>query len=374
MHRTAVAFVLLGLGCSPPFVPPCRVSTSSTLLAAELSAATSRPNLELLPNKQLRLSWWSPAKGIEGPTAEVAVIATDGSIVERYSVSVTAAATLGPQRFFWTGDGIAVVHTHHESFDDPDGTEHRRSELRFEHHSEAGARNIIDLPGTDCTDCDLSFVSRWLNGRLVVLYSQQGPTSPFETQFVTVSGSGTVEHRGTLDWLPGFVQAVQFAPDWNPRTDLLVVGTPTEFWLVDETLARRSGPFGLPFSQTTKVDWNADASMVAVGWSQPPRFDLLLQVFDRAGNTIFQAQRISHAVSVESLAIGERLFGIAFFDDAHQETLSVTAEGKGKIGGDIGLRRLPNGTQETLIVPEDDGFTYVEVVRSIVLSRIACTQ
>lgn len=411
--------LVLTLGCGPGYVPPCRVSNQTTVPVGRLVSSSipfaAPPKIQVIPGARLQLTWWGLTRDygadagvpVDTALAETAVItAEDGSIVERHSVPTTVGTGLEPflsttQPFFWTGHSVIMVRAREEPFKGPDETEHVHRELQLETRTANGARSVAALSSTSCTDCHIRFFSRWLNGRLVTLYSHQvagtgglgfpglgslgpgGPAAP-AIHFITTTADGTVTASGTLDWLKDSIETVRSAFEGNPRTDLLVVGGVNDFWLTDETLTRRAGPFPFSLPQSFKTDWNADASKIVVSWPQAPRNDLLFQTFDNSGVALSEPKRIAQSWMLDAIAYTEAAVGMTFMTSAQQLVFSTADADLGKVGGEVALSDLPDAGTNVLsgnsvpfvgtgvLMGTDTGFTHVSPGSEITLSQIRC--
>lgn len=347
-------------GCPPAYQAPCQEEARRAVAALPArEPGVAPPLLDALPGGAVRIRWWraaEPDAGSPDPTAEVAVFLADGSAGMDASVpwpasSELAAVVAMAQPPLWVEDGVAEVETLDLGFQDPDGTQHQRSSLRYA-HVVSGARRVdyIDVPGTECVDCRLDFVSRRVGTRVLALYSHvpfvdRPPFDPTPVQAVVLALDGRLQQSTELpDAGSLFQSAVSLFH--HPEESLAVLGPADAPAAYDERLiAIGGGPFPLEGAWQSVVEVRGDGTSAA--WIQG-QF-LMGGAFDPSGAPARSADRLSSGREVLAVAAGPELTSVVFVDGQSVYAAFTTPAGR-KVGGDV-LVELPAPPLQAVLRP-----------------------
>lgn len=365
------------------YQPPCDVSPTTSVLDESPAPNTLSTLARFETSGDLIIaSWLTLALSEEEdlPTyrprvAQVALLATDGSLAARHSFPLfegVATEDLETDNlgFCWSPLGLVVYWTQDSTVSAVGEPPSVRTSLRLQRFTPDGSAASPVAPiNMDCVDCVVRLTAACHQGRATVLFSawpEDGNDSIPARALAWDLAQGQMS-SGPVAWL-GRSSTQSPAPALRADHDVLLLITTDRAWAVDSEVQLRGGPLPLPVPFNRQMHWADDTFEGTVVWSTAggevaSEDDVFMQRFDGFGNPVTRIARLGASARVAALARDGDELGIVLRDDGQDAFAWADVSGT-RLGGDV--RMGPElrssgaaGTTEILLARGSGRFIHV---------------
>ena len=311
--------------------------------------------------------------------AQVAVMASDGTLVARHSFPLFEGEpkdelerdNLG---FCWTPLGLVVHWTQDSTVSAVGEPPSIRTSLRLQRFFPNGIAAAPIAPiNMDCVDCAVRLSAACHQGRATVLFSAwpQDDHEPIPIRSIAWDLVEDQMSSGPVDWL-GRASPQSPAPALRVDGDVLLLITSDQAWVVDAEVQLRGGPLPLPVPINRQMQWAGDTFEGTVVWSNAglapsdvaASDDVFMRRFDGFGQPITPIARLGASARVAALARDGDEIGVILRDDgqdafAWADVMGTRLGGDVRLGPELRSSGVASGTGEVLFARGAGRFIHV---------------
>jgi len=372
-HACLLARATATLGCCllaaacDSYEPPCQVR-SRTALEESPSPDVLSSLTELRHHDDRTVASWLTFRvsvsddfvDHSPSSAEVAVIADDGSVVERHSYPLfedleSDAIPEDDLGLCWTPSGLVIHWTQDTTLSEVGEPPSIRTSLRLQRITSDGAIAPPLAPlNMDCVDCDVRVMSACHQHTATVLFAawREAGAEPLPMLALAWDQDTDRTASGPVDWLDARHR-------WPPPAlrsdeDSLLLIASDRAWAVDERMHFAGGPIPLPSEASRRVHWSSDAAEGTVSWAETSELtgaaEVFLRRYDGFGRPLTPKTRLGTADSVGPMARRGGEMGVVF--RAGRQDAFAWADPTGKRwGGDVAMGSTLDGSGASGVFP-----------------------
>jgi hypothetical protein len=326
-------------------VPPCGIERHDEALVVGFT-----PDLQPSGDGEVWATGWAVDDDDDASTRlfGVATLSVGGTVTATHTVAVPVLptdvlGTAAPLAVRFTGDGLVSIRRVTELLPADDEGEHQRTVLSMRRVGLDGvAEAAVELFGTACVDCQLTWAVAATRDRVVVVHQARPLTDDADeplddgvASYVVVSPEGAVLGFGDLDWIEPDDDLSRFEVDPG-GVGFWLQGSEGMVWL-DDDLQLLGGPYAV--DGDGRVAMQGSPSGVVAAYSAGPD-DVRVRSYEADGGPRGEVVRVSRGTA-QAVRAGEQGVAVVVRDDGYAY-VSLARDGQ-KVGADLRLPRVRGG-------------------------------